>query len=418
MRNTMVVKAALCLAVSLATTAATRLQPVAAADGPGSLDNSYRVLKPIESGDLALFPVVRADGKAGSGAQFLTLDEGLKSGEVEVTEAGKVRGLVRSRNASAALRYQGDQVNTLVLVNNSKRPLLLLAGEIVTGGKQDRIIARDRIVPVGADPIDLSVFCVEHGRWTESSAKFGTTAANESKSFMVQPKVRQQAMVAKDQQQVWNSVDGAITTMAAVAAPPPPKPSGSESETVRASGATDAIVVNDIHGNLASGGRTLGTTSYAKAMQNPAVSTQVDREAAGLTQSHEQALATLRQEHAVGVVVAVRGEIIWADLFSNPDLLARYWTKLVRSYAAEGLGGGATQRQATVADAQAFLDQPSRGREDSEGEVGVYRYREVKAAATDLFSLESLLPNTNFDVHISKLKIKGPQLTSANAPVF
>jgi len=33
-------------------------------------------------------------------------------------------------------------VNRLVLVNNSKRPLLLLAGEIVTGGKQDRVIGK------------------------------------------------------------------------------------------------------------------------------------------------------------------------------------------------------------------------------------------------------------------------------------
>ncbi len=48
-------------------------------------------------------------------------------------------------------------------------------------------------------------------------------------------------------------------------------------------------------------------------------------------QSREQALATLRQEHAIGVVVAVRGEVIWADIFSDTELLTRYWTKLVRS---------------------------------------------------------------------------------------
>jgi len=53
-------------------------------------------LPPIESGNLLLFPVVR-DTKAGAGSPFLTLDEGLKSGQVEITEAGKVRGLVRPR---------------------------------------------------------------------------------------------------------------------------------------------------------------------------------------------------------------------------------------------------------------------------------------------------------------------------------
>ncbi len=205
------------LLVATATVLSQHVQPAAA----GGAESSYRALKPIQSGDLELFPVVRADGKSLPANEFVTLDEGFKTGEVEVTEYGKVRGLVRSRGGVATPRYQGDQVNTLVLVNNSKRPLLLLAGEIVTGGKQDRIIAKDRIVPAGADPIDLSVFCVEHGRWAESSDKFGATAKSEAKSFMVQPAVRQQAMVAKDQQQVWNAVGGAISNMAIAAAPPP-----------------------------------------------------------------------------------------------------------------------------------------------------------------------------------------------------
>jgi hypothetical protein len=60
-------------------------------------------------------------------------------------------------------------VNQLVLVNRSKRPLLLLAGELVSGGKQDRIIAKDRIVAPGAEPLPLDVFCVEHGRWSSGS---------------------------------------------------------------------------------------------------------------------------------------------------------------------------------------------------------------------------------------------------------
>ncbi len=92
-------------------------------------------------------------------------------------------------------------------------------------------------------------------------------------------------------------------------------------------------------------------------------------------------------------MVAVRGEVIWADVFADTDLLTRYWSKLVRSYAAEGLtevgrhNGGATQ-----ADAQRFLDTPMRGAESSTGEVGVYRCLEAKAGTTEQFVLESLLP--------------------------
>ncbi len=157
---------------------------------------------------------------------------------------GACRGLVRPRTAPLVAQrsygpapdpYRGDQVNTLVLVNNSSKPLLLLAGEIVTGGKQDRVIAKDRIVPVGAAPIDLSVFCIEPGRWTEDSPTFGAAAKAPSHGFMVQPTIRERAMVEKDQQQVWESVRGAISQMEVAAAPRPTMPaSGGPRNDMRA----------------------------------------------------------------------------------------------------------------------------------------------------------------------------------------
>ena len=358
-----------------------RTNAVRAAGGPQENNDGYRVLAPIESGNLLLFPVVRGGGKNDAGTPFLTLDEGLKSGAVEVTEAGKVRGLVRRRDNGPAIianGFRGDQVNTLVLVNNSNKPLLLLAGEIVTGGKQDRVIAKDRIVPAGGDPIDLSVFCIEPGRWVESSAVFGASSKGTVTSFMVQPTVRQRAMVAKDQQQVWDSVHGSIGAIAAAPAPP---------------------------GLMANAAKP-ATTSYAKAMQSEEFKAKVDEAAAPLMKSHEAILAELRKQGAVGVVVAVRGEIVWADMFSSTDLLARYWTKLVRSYAAESLAPGDTHPKPAVADAQRFLETPSGGTESSEGTVGVYRYRELKSQGTETFVLESLLAGAKGDVHISKLKLR------------
>jgi len=129
--------------------------------------SGYKVLEPIRHGNLIVFPVVAA--KSYPTGEFLTLDEGLRSGEVVVTEAGSVQGLIR-RHPVPAVQHDGAQVNRLVLINNSKRSLLLLAGEIVTGGKQDRVIGKDRIVPAESDPVDLSVFCVEPGRWVATSA--------------------------------------------------------------------------------------------------------------------------------------------------------------------------------------------------------------------------------------------------------
>ncbi|MGB6728458.1 MAG: DUF6569 family protein [Terracidiphilus sp.] len=377
----------------------------AAAGGPNDGTGAYRVLDPIESGHLLLFPVIRTDGESPAETPFITLDEGIKSGEVEVTEAGNVRGLVRPRPRSGAQidpgiysspsnSIRGDQVNTLVLVNHSKKPLLLLAGEIVTGGKQDRVIAKDRIVPPDADPIDLSVFCIEPGRWTESSATFGASNNAPAESFMVQPAVREKAMAEQDQQQVWNSVHGVISQME-VAAAPPSVGASSETVTVEAAG----------------GPMPLNTTSYAKVMQNKIISAKVDEAAAPTIEVKAEVLEKLRQEHAVGVVVAVHGNLIWADLFANTDLLSRYWTKLVRSYAAESVTEAGDREAPTVADAQRFLDSAASGHETSEGDAGVYRYSELHGdgphgAGIDTFILESLLPKTNYDVHISKMRLR------------
>ncbi len=367
---------------------------VKAAGAPAGIDeNEFRVLAPIESGNLLLFPVIKSNGKSLDTTPFLTLDEGIKSGQVEVTEAGRVQGLVRPRPGAGPwrpFRMGGDQVNTLVLVNNSDRPLLLLAGEIVTGGKQDRVIAKDRIVPPGSDPIDLSVFCIEPGRWVESSATFGGTAKSPAESFMVQPTVRQQAMVAKNQQEVWDSVHRSIAQMELA------HPAASATVTVQG-GAGGGIAVP----------QPLNTTSYAKAMQNGAISAKVDEAAAPVMKSREQVLARLKQEQAVGVVVAVRGELVWADLFADTDLLSRYWSKLVRSYAAESLTEGEEHAAPTVADAQQFLNAPRDGMETSEGEVGVYRFSELKTDGMDTFVLESLRPGANYDVHISRVKLRG-----------
>ena len=384
------VSASLCALVTLATfDLGTHL--VGAAGGPPeSLNGPYRVLAPIESGNLLLFPVVRAEGKSPGETPFITLDEGIRSGDVEVTEAGRVQGLVRPRRPSPVRSdnfSRGDQVNTLVLVNHSSKPLLLLAGEIVTGGKQDRVIAKDRIVPVGADPIELSVFCIEPGRWTEDSPTFGAAAKSNARGFMVQPTIRERAMVQKDQQQVWDSVHGAINQMEVASAP--------RATTPATSGVAQNLPIP----------RSIGTTSYARVMQDSAVSEKVDEAAAPVIKGREQVLAQLRQEHAIGVVVAVRGEIVWTDLFADPDLLARYWTKLVRSYAAESLAEGETHSTPSLADAQHFLDAPSGGSESSQGDVGVYRYRELKFGKTETFILESLLPGTGYNVHISKMKV-------------
>jgi len=127
-------------------------------------EGEWQLLDPVTYENISVFPVVSSQSQDTS--PFLTLEEGLATGEVTVAEQG-AQVMQRSRDGHPIYLPQlttGASVNQLVLINRSKRPLLLLAGELVSGGKQDRVIGKDRIVPVGAPPLPLDVFCVEHGR--------------------------------------------------------------------------------------------------------------------------------------------------------------------------------------------------------------------------------------------------------------
>jgi hypothetical protein len=324
----------------------------------GTATHEYKVLPPITRGNLSLFPIV--GGPEFNTARLLTLDEGLRSGAVVVTEAGALQGLLRP---GVPFRPVSEgEVNRLVLVNNSNRPLLLLAGEVVTGGKQDRVIGVDRIVPPKSQPVDLSVFCVEPGRWAASSDHFGSMA-----SAMAQPSVRLPAMAMRDQAQVWQHVASANAAVAAAT------PRG--------------------------GPVTAGTTSYAKVMQNP----EVENRVASVAADYTSLLTELRKTGAKGVVVAVNGHITWADVFASTDLLEKYWQKLIRSYAAESLTSAKSGAQADQKDAQQFLDQLQGTREVVETEPGVFRRTEITGAGYKVFTLSSLLPKDDYTVHVAKM---------------
>jgi hypothetical protein len=292
------------------------------------------------------------------------------------------------RHITPAVLRDSAEVNRLVLINNSKRPLLLLAGEIVTGGKQDRVIGKDRIVPAESDPVDLSVFCVEPGRWVATSEHFGASGVTYGSgigagsggfpgTLMAQPSVRAKAMGDKDQDQVWAEVRKQQQSM-----------------TVELAGAAASPVSAD---------ELRSTSSYARVMENKEVKEKVDEVAKPIEQNYQSLIKQLRDRNAVGVVVAVNGHIIWADVFASTELLERYWPKLVRSYASEAVVTRAKGGEASTKQAEAFLADMDGRRETIESEPGVYRHTEVNGDGFKAFALTSLLPRTGFDVHVTKM---------------
>jgi hypothetical protein len=337
--------------------------PGAPAAPPSRPEGEWRLLDPVTYENISVFPVVSSYAQDTS--PFLTLEEGLATGEVTVAER-EAQVMQRSRDGRPIYvpSYNtGASVNQLVLINRSKRPLLLLAGELVSGGKQDRVIGKDRIVPVGAPPLPLDVFCVEHGRWT-GTGQFA--AANT----IVHPSVRESAAVDQAQTKVWESVRNGTNLKAAPAAP------------------SARIALPQIQGAIAGNGRT---EAYEKIYESRAVGVSIDDFVEEVQRRFANATSGLKGERVVGVVVAYGGEVAWSDIFASGDLFDHYWRKLLRSYAVEALTRPTYRQAASRDNASEFLRRLN-GRETQETEPGVYRWREIKEGQLAQIELEALQP--------------------------
>jgi hypothetical protein len=328
---------------------------------PPKEGSTWRLLAPITYENMSIFPVVSPS--AADTSNFVTLDEGLASGEVVIREHGS-SGLIRRRDDREMPEYStGASVNQLVLINRGKRPVLLLAGELVSGGKQDRIIGKDRIVPPGVEPLPLDVFCVENGRWS-SGANFSTDGT------IVHPSVREQAAVAQDQTAVWSAVRRGTTAVA---------PSGAPAASLSA-----GVIANTIESDAP-------TQSYARIYESKRVDVSVDNFADEIERRFAKETSKLKGEYVVGVVVAYGGEVAWSDIFPSADLFHRYWNKLLRSYVVEALARPPLREVASREDAALFLNS-LKGRIHEEIEPGVYRWSEINEGRLSEIELEALQP--------------------------
>lgn len=382
-----------CIAAVLASalsagSAGLRARPSAANSKPE--DKSWRVLDGVSYENLTVFPVVA--GVEADTSDFATLDQALASGDALVTEEGSY--LRRSRDgAPQPAVYGGAQVNQLVLVNRGKRPLLLLAGEVVSGGKQDRIIGKDRIVPVGAAPLPLDVFCVEHGRWTGASDQFAEART------MVHPTVREEAAVEQDQSKVWAAVQGetapvGMSAQTVVVAPGAVAGAGSTASGQGAAppiGATSQTIEVMADPEIAESRAAASTKSYRKIYQSAKVENSVEGFAQEIERRFNRATSGLKGERVVGVVIAYNGEVIWSDIFASSDLFEAYWPKLLRSYVVEALTRPRGMEKVSLSDARDFL-RPASDHIREESEPGVYMWREQTEGRLAEIQIEALEP--------------------------
>ncbi len=103
--------------------------------------------------------------------------------------------IVKENNAGG-----GADVSTLLIKNRSNSNIMLMSGEMVQGGKQDRAVGETVIIPKGKSKNYLPVFCVEKGRWDDKAKSFKHAGTADAR-------VRKQIDVSKRQSKVWKQVD-------------------------------------------------------------------------------------------------------------------------------------------------------------------------------------------------------------------
>ncbi len=153
------------------------ITPIANSSGLG-------LAEPITRGNVTLVPVVSLPERSSrqETESYVLLAEAMENGWVEVSEVSS-----------------SGQVELVLVRNLGAKPILLLAGDILLGGKQDRVVAKDTIVLPGQSA-EVRVFCVERGRWGGNSVEFDAPAASAP------AKVRSAAVLG-GQMDVWDEVE-------------------------------------------------------------------------------------------------------------------------------------------------------------------------------------------------------------------
>ena len=192
---------------------------------------------------------------------------------------GSEAGVVIGEKASA-------EVPTLEAENPTQQPVLLVDGEIVTGGWQTRVLNVSVLVaPNGR--IDIPVSCVEQGRWHggrafDRKAMFATRRVRRAKNATVANNLRSSGMKRTDQGMVWDAVSAELSRL----------------EVHAASGTLEAAAAR------LEGGDTLGRAADELRRMGPL-------------------------PEQCGVVITHGARVVSVEVFSSPEMLAAHWSAIV-----------------------------------------------------------------------------------------
>jgi hypothetical protein len=237
--------------------------------------SDYRITGPYTHENLSVFLI---HGPNTTTKKLLTLEEAIDQHKVVV--------------------YETRNVNELTIENISDEDVFIESGDIVKGGAQDRTLKDDLILPTKSGKVNISSFCVEHGRWTQRGNESVRTFGGSTQAVATK-ELKMAVRMKGDQREVWDQV-------------------------ARAQGKLSGVL----------GGAAIPSaapTSFAMTMEAPVVRRSIDgylQELAGIPN---------HRNDVIGYAFAINGKVNSADIYGSHDLFAGLWMKLLRASAVEAV---------------------------------------------------------------------------------
>ncbi len=330
----------------LAAFAATAGLIAAAYPGRARADAGPRISGPFTHENLSIYFI---HGEGAQGPIPLTLQEALDRGTVHVLETGAV--------------------NELKIENLGNEDVFIQSGDIVKGGRQDRVLTVSFVLPRNSGQLPISSFCVEHGRWSarglEDAAKFGSSSnslpSREAKLAMKAPAEPAQAASKPAGREAYNSNDTSRRQVAVW------------NEVAK----TQEKLSAGLNAAVAS---PLSATSLELSLENETLKT--------LRAEYVRALeGKAEADDIVGFAFTINGRINSADIYPSSGLFRKMWAKLLTASVTEAVSektGSAGVDVPTISAVRDFLANAEKGKSHAQ-EVGGLVRQDIRDGDRALF---------------------------------
>jgi hypothetical protein len=310
----------------LLTAAAALLAGLAPGASANTRDWSSLALSgPHTAGNLAVYFL---HGPSQPGPVPLTLGEALKQARVVVHETGNVERLEVENTGGEAVFVQ--------------------AGDIVKGGRQDRVLTVSLLIPPRSGRVAIGSYCVGQGRWSRRGA--------ESASRFTSAEARMPSLAAKRSLYARKAAPG---REAQRTVPPPRSLGGTRAEQSRPDVQQRIVTLNrvpdtgarnearsrqaEIWADVAEVQRKLGANLATSVRSHISGSSlQLSLENQKLAEEREKLAGQLlahgtARDDIVGYAFAINGRINSVEVYPSNGLFRKMWPKLLQATTTEAI---------------------------------------------------------------------------------